>query len=591
MNWKQALFWSFSAVAIFYYFLLFGVFLFVRQEEMQLFIPEWWYIREFFSQPGGFCAVAGQWIIQYYRQPMLAVAVVTILLVGCGIVIHQLLRRFSNRGYLLFLSLLPVLYLAKMSIHGEYLVDGTVGVLLMLLALLFSIKVRRESFIAGYGIASTLILCWLTGILSVYYALLYTLFGLLGYKTFRLRLAAATCLLPALFIGLFSGWLDIPVPLYDGWRPEEYLEIQRLPDYYIYHAWTFFTLFVACISLFARFLSVIGKERKWFDRGMFIVCLIVVVVSIRFCLPESWHAQRMMLDELAFLAREKQWDAIIDKYRGKPIYNYVSLNYLNMSLAHKGELADRMFTFDQKGTKSLCAGWDQTFYMDRLLSDVHFLVGDVSLSESFAMDGFTQAKRKGSARMMQRFVQVCLIRGEMGLAKKYLDLLAAMPFYKDWARRYTTYLVHPELMDEDPELSGKNIPVERRDCLSLSVSADSLWSGYNLPDNRIGWEYRGCYYLLDKKLDAFGRFLEETPFWESEPIPRHFQEAGLLLAEKDSTLLSSCSIQPEIVGRYKEFKQVLRRSANQVDVSSVYRQFGDTYWFYYYFKIFKGEEQ
>ena len=39
-----------------------------------------------------------------------------------------------------------------------------------------------------------------------------------------------------------------------------------------------------------------------------------------------------------------------------------------MSLAQKGELADRMFTFDQKGTKSLCADWNQTFYMDRLLA-------------------------------------------------------------------------------------------------------------------------------------------------------------------------------------------------------------------------------
>ena len=53
MNWKQTLFWSFSAAAIFYYFLLFGVFVFVGQEEMQLFIPEWWYIREFLFQPGG----------------------------------------------------------------------------------------------------------------------------------------------------------------------------------------------------------------------------------------------------------------------------------------------------------------------------------------------------------------------------------------------------------------------------------------------------------------------------------------------------------------------------------------------------------
>ena len=120
MNWKQTLFWSFSTVAIFYYFLLFGVFVFVGQEEMQLFIPEWWYIREFLFQPGGFCAVAGQWIIQYYRQPMSAVVLHTVLLVGCGFMVYRILRCFSDKTYLLFLSLLPVLYLVKMSIHGEY---------------------------------------------------------------------------------------------------------------------------------------------------------------------------------------------------------------------------------------------------------------------------------------------------------------------------------------------------------------------------------------------------------------------------------------------------------------------------------------
>ena len=49
-----------------------------------------------------------------------------------------------------------------MSIHGEYLVDGTVGVVLMLLALSVSLKVRRAGSIAGYGIASTLFLCGLT---------------------------------------------------------------------------------------------------------------------------------------------------------------------------------------------------------------------------------------------------------------------------------------------------------------------------------------------------------------------------------------------------------------------------------------------
>ena len=99
---------------------------------------------------------------------------------------------------------------------------------------------------------------------------------------------------------------------------------------YVSCIWTFFTLSIVGVALFARFVPVIGEKSKWMDRVALVVCLITVLVSIRFCLPEPWHAQRMMLDELSFLARERQWDAIIDKYRGKQIYNYVSLNYLNM---------------------------------------------------------------------------------------------------------------------------------------------------------------------------------------------------------------------------------------------------------------------
>ncbi|MFR6418376.1 MAG: DUF6057 family protein [Parabacteroides distasonis] len=76
-------------------------------------------------------------------------------------------------------------------------------------------------------------------------------------------------------------------------------------------------------------------------------------------------------------------------------------------------------------------------------------------------------------------------------------------------------------------------------------------------------------------------------------IPRHFQEAGLLLADKDRiSAFRPIPIQPEIVDRYREFKQVLGTICqSRVDVSSIHQQFGDTYWYYFYFKIFKGEEQ
>ncbi len=65
--------------------------------------------------------------------------------------------------------------------------------------------------------------------------------------------------------------------------------------------------------------------------------------------------------------------------------------------------------------------------------------------------------------------------------------------------------------------------IEKRDRLSLSVPADSLWSGYDLPDNRIGWEYRGCYYLLGKDLDAFCPFLGgDTFLGQGEPNAQAF---------------------------------------------------------------------
>ena len=50
-------------------------------------------------------------------------------------------------------------------------------------------------------------------------------------------------------------------------------------------------------------------------------------------------------------------------------------------------------------------------------------------------------------------------------------------------------------------------------------------------------------------------------------------------------------IAPEIEKRYRQFQKVLAiRSANDVNMQAVYREYGDTYWFYYYFKLFKDQQ-
>jgi len=36
--------------------------------------------------------------------------------------------------------------------------------------------------------------------------------------------------------------------------------------YYMYRVWTFFTLSIVGVALFARFVPVIGEKSKWMDR-------------------------------------------------------------------------------------------------------------------------------------------------------------------------------------------------------------------------------------------------------------------------------------------------------------------------------------
>ena len=585
IHWKQLLFWTLLAVVIFYYLLLFGVFVFVNQEEMQLFIPAWWSIRDDLLLPGGFCEVVGQWLIQYYRQPMSALVTHTTLLVSCGWFVCHFLRKFSEERYMRFLSLVPVVYLLKMIVLGDFLIDGLLGAFLLLGALCFLPQSHKSIFWAGYGLCMVVSLFFLAGLVSVYYALLYVLFSFFFYSKNQ-GLASLPCGIVAIFICLYSDQLGVPVPLCEGWRPEEYLEVQRLPLAYSYHVWGILAGMLIVIGLFSFIIQKMGRNQRMRRCVLGVAFLFAIGVIAVVGRPERWQMRRIMHEELAFLANKHQWKAIIDKCKGKAIPDYVTLNYLNMALSKEGLLADQAFCFDQQGVKGLCADWDHTFYMDRLLSDLHYYIGDLSFSESYAMDGFTQAKRQGSSRMMRRMLQLSLLKGEVRLARKYMNLLALMPYEQAWVADYQQCLEHPERMKEMPDLKNKVWLKERTDDpLALSVSLDSLWTSYTYAENRVAWEYAGCYYLLNKDLSSFRHFLMREPLLKPSVLPIHFQEALLLREEGKASGLFE-DVDATLAERYQSF-QTAMKTLGRSDMVSMYKRYGNTYWFYYYFKVIK----
>lgn len=581
MNWKQKSVWLIASLLVFYYFLVFGVFVFRYQEESQLFIPALWNISEQYLVPGGFIAFVGQFLIQCYHLPMFSVLVNTALLISVSAVINRLLQEYNNYCYNFPLSLIPVCWLMNVGIRNNYLIDGNVALLLMLLSVIPLLYMKDRIMITLYSLFSTVLLFVLGGNIAIYYSIFLSVYSITLHAKSNLRFYPLASLFPALIVLLFPVELGLYVPFTEAFKTEEYLEIQLLPDYYINYAWMIFCVILLVVVFISFALSFLNSKTQKDIAS--VLCFGALFFTLSCNMPDNTDKQNRMLNELSFLSDEEQWDAIINKYKNRNINDYISLNYLNMALAKKGMLAENMFAFDQKGPKSLVAPWNRTLYMDNLLCDIHFMTGDLAMSESYALDAMTQSKRGGNTRALRRLVQINLLRGEYALAGKYIALLEQMPFYKEWADEYSGYLSEPERMSDNPELKGKIVPSDSLDNLMSLMTTEKLWNVHTA-ENRIGWEYLGCYYLLDKNLSKFNSYIEESGV---EHLPRHFQEA-LLIEGSDSVCNNLVSDKTR--QRFESFRKVMAHFAkNNGDVSAIYNEFGDTYWFYYYFKIFKNK--
>lgn len=586
MKWKAVIFWIFVFIGLLSFFHSFNIYLYKRQEELQFFIPQWSYIKNIVWLPGGFCTALGQFFVQYYQNSLFASLLNSSLLCGTGILFYLILQQIAQRTYNYLLALIPVFGLLKMHLRLNYVLDGTLGLFLMV-ALLFGftlIQGRRRWLL--YGLLSASALYLFAGQLVILYTALLFIFGCIH----RFKGWQYTLLLMALgaFLTYIGARNSLYIPLIEGLQPAEYHEMQLLPDSYIYYVWIRFA-FVAAILLLSGYLLKKISWSKWWRKSLITVVIAIVFLDISgMCLPDPYDIQNRMADRISSLAQQKEWDTIIRMHQGKRITNYISLNFLNMALAQKGLLGDKLFYFDQKGPKSLLAEWNHTFFMSELLSDIHFMIGDLSMSEGYAMDGLTLAKRKGSPRMMQRLVQINLIKGDRKIAEKYINLLSQMPYYKAWADKYRGYQDHPDRMKLNKELASKKIADLTVNKLLCLVDTDSLWMMHleETVVNRTALEYLGCSYLLAKELDKFKTLLtkiEDDP--RLQPLPVHFQEAALILSINDSSLLKSISIKPSISERFKQFQihnKVEHPDNNQL--ASLYRLYGNTFWFYYYYK-------
>lgn len=569
----------FTGLFVFIYF--FYPFVFSQQEEMQLFLFKNYLIEDLLLTPGGFCTVAGQFLTQFYLFYSIAVLILAIIYYLIGYVFFLILQQIYPQKYNLLLSIVPPFALLIIQLNPGLVLDCAIGLLILFAFLYLSFKWVNSTKRYFIWIGVIPVFYFLTGQLVVLFSALFIVWAFLAKKEFRFYSLIALVL--ALILAYWGVRLAVYLPLTDGVYSLRYQESQLLPESFIYYAWIRIGILSVLLLLVCKLIGSLSPKRNVLNWTLTAIISLSFAGYFVMSHPDPFNKQYRLYGHLAYLKKQNDWSGIEKLIASQPKYSALELNFLNMALAQKGELLDRMFWYDQKGPQSLISPWNGTYYMSALLSDIHFYIGDISVSESYAMEALTLAKRGGSPRIMMRLIELNMLKGDWGVVKKYLSMLKEMPLYASWANEKMETILNNE--NASKVLWTKN-PSKQ---LLSELETETLWKNHlnEDPFNEIAFEYLASSYLLSKDVTKLNQLLEETPVYlDGKDVPVHIQEALAIIAFDQERVISDRFVMDETCRKkYDAFRQDFVKEASKANgYLTMHQKYGNSYWFYYYCK-------
>ena len=549
-------------------------------EQLQLFryAADYWIAQ--LSEVGGVAALLGEGLTQYFAYPYVGPVVVAALLTGVFGWTAAILRQLQPKREPWLLALLPALALLLIQFDFNYLLKGTVAFVGMELALFAWMRVQRPGLRGISALFGVLFLYLTLGPIAGLFAVCTLLIDLCtrrGKRAYIFDLFAIA--LFALLAGLAVELTWVRNAAF-AWTAQAYYHPILSPKPVIYFAWICLPVALLLTALWPV-QTVLSVRRQWIE-GLVQVALFAALCYV--AIPRYAHREAYPLKQLDYANRQGNWDEVLRLSQG-PIQNYLYLNYLNRALAEKGVLGDQAFAFNQHGPQGLMVGWDKTFSVSLLLSDVYFTLGEIALSQEMAFEANVSVIGAGSPRCLMRLVQTNLIFGAYPIAEKYLRLLEQMPVYREWARQHRTFLYNDAAVEADPLLGMKRRGLPTASDLAgiYGLEHDLLLRAKQLPEYALPIQFVGIQRLLAKDLQGFQALLDTyygTPALPTLPVS--FQEAVIMLTERQPERWSYYQVSPAVTTRYGEYRNlVLQNRGNSQLPLLIQRYFGSTYWAYF----------
>lgn len=548
------------------------------------------FIADMMSMPCGFVGYIASMMQSCFAMPWLGALLLTLLLVALA---ESMRRVFKVSAAWSGLCLVPSFMLIL-----NYTEVGYMLWLVKTPALAFTMPLGMLISIGLTATAMVFHKLWIKLVLIVLYATVgYWLFGLFG------SLACLFVVLPiiaeairtrqwkhlSIILGILLLALVLPRVMYGQglftMRVQD-IYVAGLPDY-IWNDAERYLYYPALVAIaFCLLLSTTLFTQKN------IVCLIVSLIGLivaAICLFNYTYRDSNFFDTLEQKQALEQgnYERVLDIARtAETPPTRIQVMLTREALWQAGQAGDKMFAYPDGDTP--CNSPRQFQYMRLLCGRLfYYLEGKVNYAYRWCMEDMVEYGRRPD--YLCYMTKCALVNGEWKLADKYLDALDHTLWYKDFATKYRTYVTDHSLVSKDKEMATIKPLLRYNDVLDGDGGMIELFIlnsyAYSTGGSREIVERALMNSLIIKNLDNFWyRFMALLPGWNGQ-IPVHFQEAALMVAQLQGGVdTSKLPIDNAIRER---FAQLVEKSGQNGDnASNAYLlkpEFGDTYWYYYFF--------
>lgn len=419
-------------------------FRFFALESNHLFLFDMADVANKIQQPGGVALLVSSFLTQFMRIPYVGVCIVVGVYLLIAGVIFKILQKWREDIISAALSLFPIVFLFLCLENDYYRFQGHIAYLLLVLAVwgYVSIPVYRWKIRLFVGIVLIPILYGIAGSVAIAFACTSCLIEWInrGYK------GLWSMVYPFMSLGIayalvvssqVNGWDTALTPfMYYNW-----------PSTYFFPLYAWVALPLTIVVSWALSKLRINSNHS--------LCLTWCGVVLTFFMAGNLYTQVHSKNMYRFLQEQYwtengEWNRIIETAdRRKPVF---FISYLNLALAQKGQLNERMRLYNQQSVNKLMYPYPNLKNGTSLQSDVYLAWGYVGAARQAAFDANLVTPGECHPRQLKVLIQTNLVLGSYKVAEKYISLLEKTLFYSEWASSMRRFLNQPEAIKEDGTL-------------------------------------------------------------------------------------------------------------------------------------------